>query len=146
MMHSRISLKTKHVKFAKRESVLSKGLIPVVEQTLRESPWLQRIFVTRVALSKEGGCVNIFVWSMDDKEPGREALDALKVYRPAIRKVVADILCSKWTPEISIRLDKKIAQARRAGGLMNKVFEQEHKTDYLTLDETIKELKSKLEQ
>jgi ribosome-binding factor A len=102
--------------------------------------------VTRVALSKEGGCVNIFVWSMDDKEPGREALDALKVYRPAIRKVVADILCSKWTPEISIRLDKKIAQARRAGGLMNKVFEQEHKTDYLTLDETIKELKSKLEQ
>lgn len=141
MMHSPVSDKVKRVRFAKKESFLARELVPVVEQTLRESPCLEKIYVTRISLSPEGGCINIFVWSMDDQMLNREALDALKMYRPAIRKLAADLLCSKWTPEISVRVDQKIDLIRHTDNLMHKVFEQEKTEKRLTLDETIDELK-----
>ena len=130
----------KRIKFAKREALLAKSLIPLIEQTLRESPTLERFFVSRIALSKEGGCVSVFVSRLDDQPVNAAELTALKSYKVPVRNVIAGILCSKWTPEVSIRFDQKFAKVRHTEALMQSVFERENCAETTTVDALIKEL------
>lgn len=140
-MHSPVSEKVRNIKFARKESFLTRELIPVIEQTLRESPCLEKVYVTRVELSKEGGCINIYVWSMDNVCPDRQALDALKHYRPAFKKLAADVLCSKWTPDVVVRVDQKVGVVRNTNDLMDKFFEQEREQTHTSLEEIIESIK-----
>lgn len=146
MTYREPSDKAKSIKSCKRTALLTKQLVPLIETCFLDHSQLAGVFVSRVCLSKEDGCVTIYISHRLGQPINRPELDIVKAYKPSIRQMVAKILCGSWTPQVAIRLDRKLGEIKRTDDLMEKVVMQESKTTYKPLEETIKDLKLKLEK
>ncbi len=136
--------KTKLVKAARKEAVLTRELVPAIENAFLENKLLEGVFISRVSLSKEGGCVSIFVSHRLSKEIDRQMLDLIKAFRPSIRAMVSTILQSNWTPQISIRLDDKLDRFRKTDELLNKISLEDEEASFKPIDQVIDDLRRKI--
>ncbi len=137
--------KTRFVKSARKEASLSRELIPAIEQAFLENKALEGIFVSRVALSKEGGCVAIFVsHRLSADLIDRAMLDLIKAFRPSIRVMVSKILESNWTPQVTIRLDEKIDKFRKTDELLNQIAMEAEQNNFKPIDQVISDLQNKI--
>lgn len=146
MTYKEPSEKNKSIKSSRRSSLLTKQLVPSIEACFADHAELSGIFVSRVCMSKEDGCVTIYISHRLDAPIEREQLDTIKAYKPSIRKMISRILCGSWTPHVAVRLDKKLDNVRKTDDLMRELMEKESEITYKSLDETIRDLQSKLEK
>lgn len=135
--------KTKCVKAARKEASLGRELIPAIEMAFLENKALEGVFVSRVGLSKEGGCVAIFIAHRTLKVIDRQMLDLIKAFRPSIRAMVSKILESNWTPQVTIRLDEKLDKFRKTDELLNQIAMEAEQTIFKSIDQVINDLKNK---
>lgn len=113
------------IKREQKKSLFFRELSVFVQKISETEKSVANVFISRVDLSDDCGILYIFFTSL--QEPSQkyfdEALDFLKLYKPSMRKALAQTLQGRYTPELVFMFDDKFEKVRRVNELLDKVHE-----------------------
>jgi ribosome-binding factor A len=115
--HSR----TKDIKKAQKERLLFKELSALFLQLTQEDSRLQGLWITKVALSPDKGLCYVFLFSADGKSKVESLLEILKLYKPSIRKAIAQSIAARYTPDIRFQYDDQYEKVEHINALIDRV-------------------------
>lgn len=129
MNNSRVS----DIKRAQKESVLLRLVSGLFHQITLEKPALRDMYVTRVELSQGKTLCRVFFYTAAGQEHFRKALDDIKLYKPSIRKAIAQTFNSRYTVELLFVFDEQFEKTQHIESLIEKVKQEDaqyrHDTD-----------------
>ena len=113
------------IKREKKKSLFFRELSQIVSLISNENPDVQKVYVTRVDFSQDASTLYVFLSTFDvySEEIFKAALEALKLYRPSIRKEIATRLNPRHTPEIIFLYDEIREKQDRIDNLLDKVVQ-----------------------
>ncbi|MFC1854734.1 ribosome-binding factor A [Candidatus Dependentiae bacterium] len=114
------SCRQRNIKRAQKQSYILHEITPLLSELLSNDNALSKLFVSKVELSPDGGMCHIFFSTFSSKEDYTNASEALMLYKPSVRKALATILNSKYTPDVRFHYDAGKDKERH----MNKIFEK----------------------
>jgi ribosome-binding factor A len=119
------SKKSYEIKREKRKSLFFRELSQIIGLIANDNLAVQKVYVTRVDLSQDNGILYVFLSTYDvySEEIFKEALEALKLYRPSIRKELASRLNPRYTPENIFLYDEIREKQDRIDSILDKVIQ-----------------------
>lgn len=101
MNHSAVSER----KRAQKESLLFQELSKLFMKITLDDQSIKNMFINRVTLSKDKGVVNVFFYTPGGEAEFNTLFKRLVLYKPSLRKALASIIDSRYTPELVFRFD-----------------------------------------
>lgn len=111
----------KRVKKAQKERFLLRELSHIYHQLSLEHEQLRGVIVSRVTLSPDKSLCTVYFFTPKGQEHFQEVLELLKLYRPSIRKAVADKLTGRYVPDIRFVFDETFEKQERFEKLMERI-------------------------
>jgi ribosome-binding factor A len=124
---------TADVKRERKKSLFLRELSVFVDTISQEQPALREVYLSRLELSADGGICYLYfaaIAPMSDAQPVsaedryKAALEVLKLYRPSIRKALAQALQARYTPDLIFMFDEKREQIDRINELLDQVQQE----------------------
>jgi ribosome-binding factor A len=115
---------TKAIKKAKKESQLLKELSRLFLQLMLDDHRLQGLTISRVSLSADKSICTIFFYAADGEEFFEQILPILILYKPSLRKSIAQQVPARYTPELVFKYDKKREKQQHLEELIDKLKEE----------------------
>jgi ribosome-binding factor A len=109
------------IKRAQKESVILRTISELVARASADDSRLSGMFVTRAELSPGKSSCTIYFYTADGADVFKEKLEVLKLYKPSMRKTLANTLQSKYTPEIVFKFDEKFEKTHRIETILEKL-------------------------
>jgi ribosome-binding factor A len=114
---------TSDIKRAKKESLFFRAFSEIYNELVREEPQLQGIFINKVSLSKDKKtCIILFF--CEDQKRFEEAFHTLILYKPSMRKGIAQKIASRYVPELRFAFDKKCDRQQNLEAALHEVSRQ----------------------
>ena len=114
------------VKREQKKSFYLKEIASLVHQISIDEPKLIQLFITRIELSRDSGICYVYFSTINDKKAFDEGLEILKLYKPSMRKALAQSLHTRYVPNLVFRYDHTKEKERRVNVLLDEI-EQEKK-------------------
>ncbi len=113
------------IKRERKKSLFFRELSQIISLISNENADIQKVYVTRVDFSQDAGILYVYLATFDvfSEEIFKTALDALKLYRPSIRKEISARLNPRHTPEIIFLYDEVREKQDRIDNLLDKVIQ-----------------------
>lgn len=121
MTHSAISGRKK----AQKESFLFQEISKLFRQIVLDDKRLENFTVSRVALSKDKGVVNIYFYHVGGEKAFKEMFNFLVLYKPSMRKAIAHIQASRYTPELAFKFDELFEKQQKIEGIFQQIEQSE---------------------
>jgi ribosome-binding factor A len=115
------SPKTSAIKRAQKESALFRIISFLVHQATLEQPVLQGLSVTRAELSPGKTLCTVYFYTAQGKEHFDKVLPELKLFKPSIRKSIADEMQSRYTVELMFKYDAHFEKKERIDRLLDSI-------------------------
>jgi len=115
------SPKTSAIKRAQKESALFRLISHLVHQATLEQPSLQGLSVTRAELSPGKTLCTVYFYTDQGKEHFDKVLEDLKLFKPSIRKSIADEMQSRYTVELTFKFDAQFEKKERIDRLLDQI-------------------------
>lgn len=110
------------IKREKKKSLFFRELSVLIHKITVSEPDVAAVYISRVDLSADSGIIYVYFASM--REPSKElfekALAKLKLYKPSIRKALAQSLQSRYTPNLLFLFDENAEKVRNINELLDK--------------------------
>lgn len=117
------------VRRAQKESLLFRAFSEIYSELVREEPQLQGIYVNKVSLSKDKGTCTILFFC-EDQAKFQEVFPTLILYKPSMRKSIAQKISARYIPELRFVFDKKCERQQNLEAALHEVSrELNSKTD-----------------
>lgn len=116
---------TRNIKRAQKESVLMRLIAEVFLRAAIDNPEISGLVVNRVALSPDKGICYVYFYSPEGKEYFDKRFEDLKLYKPSVRKAIADGVRSRYTPDIVFRYDEQLELQHKIENLIDTLTEKE---------------------
>lgn len=116
--------RTSSIKTAQKESVILRTVSSLFHEASLESPSIDGLFVTRVALTPGKSVCYIYLYSAQGEEHFRKALEDLKIYKPSMRKALSQTLNGRYTPDIVFAFDEQMEKTLRIESLLDEAKEE----------------------
>jgi ribosome-binding factor A len=113
------------IKREQKTSFLLKEISAMVQELTPDEPSLLRVFVTKITMSKDCGICFVHFSTYGGKEEFDEALQILKLYKPSMRRRLAQISHSKYTPNIMFMYDQGKDKERHINTLLDGIAVEE---------------------
>ena len=110
-----------HIKRSQKEANLLRIISGLFMKIRIEDDRLNDIFINRVELSKAKSMVNVFFYAQGGQESFKKALRILTLYKPSMRKGVADSTSSRYVPDLHFLYDAKFEKEQKLQELLNQV-------------------------
>ena len=117
MSRSRVS----EIKHAQKESNLFHKISQFFLQIKQDDPELADLFISRVSLSPDKGNCTVFFYCPGGLKEYEEKRRALVLYKPSIRKSLAEAIPGRYTPNIKFMYDQHEEKGRRVDELLDKL-------------------------
>jgi len=117
----RIESRVGSIKTAQRESVIFRTVSSLFCEAIFERPELQGIFVNRVQLSGGKGMCYIYFYSSQGKQHFESVLKELVLYKPSVRKAIAQTLDARRAVDIIFAFDDTFERIQRIEGLIESI-------------------------
>jgi ribosome-binding factor A len=114
----------KNVKKAQKESVLLREIAGLFSNIMFDDSRLAGLFISRVQLSPDGGLCYVYFFTSKGKEDFKEKLEFLKLYKPSLRKAIAQKLQARYTPDLKFEYDEQFEKEQKMNDLMDKLREE----------------------
>lgn len=113
------------IKRERKKSLFFRELSQIISLISNENVDIQKVYVNRVDFSQDAGILYVYLSTYDvfSEEIFKKALEALKLYRPSIRKEIAVRLNPRHTPEIIFLYDETREKQDRIDSLLDKVIQ-----------------------
>lgn len=112
-------------KRAQKEKLYLREVSHLLLTVAQEQPILRSLMLTRVQLSPDKGILTIFFYDSEGETHFNEALEYLKLYRPSMRKALANTVKGRYVPELRYAFDDTHEKRERFEALMQKVAESD---------------------
>lgn len=99
--------RTGSIKRSQKESQLFREISQLYLQASLEEPRIGGLLLNRVELSRDGGICTAFFYTPDGMEAFKEKLSYLKLFKPSMRKALAERLAGRYVPDLIFRFDDK---------------------------------------
>lgn len=116
------SSRVKTIKHAQKEKILYRELSQFFLQLTLDHPELRELTLTRVKISVDKSlCTVYFYTPLGPDHFEHYSLDVLKIYKPSIRKALAQKIPARYTPDIRFAFDDRYEKQQRLEDLMQKI-------------------------
>ncbi|OQA35859.1 MAG: ribosome-binding factor A [Candidatus Dependentiae bacterium ADurb.Bin331] len=119
------SKRVRDIKKAQKEKLLFRELSQLFLQATIDDSRLRDVYVNRVALSADKSICFIYFYSPQGPAFFEEKLDILKLYKPSLRKAIAEKIDARYTPDLVFKYDEQYEKIEK----MENLFEQIKKSD-----------------
>jgi len=130
MKKSRVS----DIKREQKKSFLLQEISSLFRQIVTDETRLSFLFITRVELSGDGGICYVYFSTYaglsgvtpakSGEEMFKEGLQILKLYKPSMRKTLAQTMRSRYVPDLVFRYDKAKEKERKITSLLDKIAQE----------------------
>jgi ribosome-binding factor A len=117
------------VKREQKKSLYLQEISALVRQIALDEPALSSLFVTRVELSRDTGICYVYFSTHTDKKAFDEGLEILKLYKPSMRKTLAQTLRARYVPNLVFLYDEAKEKERRVTELLDKISRENDRGD-----------------
>jgi ribosome-binding factor A len=107
------------IKRAQRESTIKKIVGELMIEVTRELPALEGLFVNRVELSPGKSVCYVYLYSHHGKEHFMGLFEELKLFKPSIRKSLADSLPTRYAADIVFHFDEQLEKSLHLEALID---------------------------
>jgi ribosome-binding factor A len=108
-------------KKAQRESLLYQELSKLLHNLMVDHPNLTSFTLTRVSLSSDGGICSLYFYIAGGIEEFKEKVSSLILYKPSLRKAIAQKIARRYTPELVFKFDEHFEKQERLENLLSKI-------------------------
>jgi len=109
---------------AKKESLLRKVVSELFLQIKINDPKLENLSINRVVLSPDKSVLYIFFHITDGEKSFKEKFSQLILYKPSLRKAIAQAVASRYVPEIVFQYDKIFEKQCKIERLLDQLKEK----------------------
>ncbi len=111
------------IKRERKKSLYMQHITSLVQAVAAEEPVVAQLYVSDVDLSADTGICYVLFSAF--KDPGEEifnqALNVLKLYKPSMRKALADRVQARYAPNLIFKYDVAKERQRRIDSILDKV-------------------------
>lgn len=119
------NIRAKSIKRAQKESQLYREISSLFLRLTLDDARLKNVFVNRIVLSPDKGMCSIFLYTDEGKEAFDEIKKTLVLYKPSLRKAVADSIQSRRVPDLLFKFDSQFEKQQRIETLLEKIKVEE---------------------
>ena len=113
--------RTSSIKLGQKKSLLLKEISELFLRAAMDDSRLQGLFINRVELSKDKGHCTVYFYSVKGKEDFELKLDALKLYKPSLRKALAQKIKGRYVPDLVFAYDEQLEKQLKVETLLEKL-------------------------
>lgn len=114
-------LKVNTRKREQKTSLFLHEISSLIQQLSLDEPELSKVFVTRVKLSNDYKICYVYFSTYTDKQVFDNALEILKLYKPSLRKILANRIVSRYSSDLRFLYDETKDKERKINQLLDKV-------------------------
>lgn len=96
------------IKRGQKESLIRKEMGVMLQQLATEYEALRGLIISRVQLSDKKSVATIYFYTPDGEKVFDQKLQELKLFKPSLRKALADHIKGRYVPEIVFRFDRTV--------------------------------------
>jgi len=111
------------IKRAQKESLLQHELSMLLLTLSLDDSRLQGLSVSRIKLSHDKSICTVFLYTSQGQMEFDEKLKVLVMYKPSVRKAIADTVPSRYVPQLVFKFDDQFEKQQRIDELLDKVKE-----------------------
>lgn len=123
-------LRVSEIKREQKKSFFLKEISALVGRIAADEPKLSSLFITRVELSADSGICYVYFSTHTEKVAFDEGLEVLKLYKPSIRKALAQSMRSRYVPNIVFKYDFAKEKERRITALLDEIRQEKTSDEY----------------
>lgn len=112
-----------NVRREQKKSFMLREVSALVHEIGIEESKLSSLFVTRIEMSRDSGILYIYFSSHKDKSAFDDGFELLKLYKPSMRKALAEALASRYVPDLVFRYDESKDKERHINAILDKLNE-----------------------
>lgn len=111
----------KSVKRAQKESVILRLISQLFLQAEIDDPRLTGLTLTRVVLSPDKSLCTVYFHTPEGKQAFEEKLAILKLYKPSMRKAIAQEVPGRYTADLVFKYDTQFEKQARIEILIDSI-------------------------
>jgi ribosome-binding factor A len=116
-----VHLRSSAIKRAQKESLLKHVFSELLLQIMLDDKRIQGIYVSRVKLSSDKSVCTVFFYTPDGVDAFNEKLGCLLLYKPSLRKAIAQAIPSRYVPELVFKFDDQVEKQQRIDELFETI-------------------------
>lgn len=120
-----LSPNLKEKKKAQKERLLFREISKLFLQASSDDPELHGLTIHRVQLSEDKSTCIVYFYSEEGKKIFDEKLDRLKLYKPSLRKTLADRLKFRYMPDLRFKFDEQYEKQKSIENLLDRLKKEE---------------------
>lgn len=113
------------IKRSQKESLLRREISSLLQTASLDNPALAGLDITHVELSRDKGICSVFFYSPEGEEFFKRKLSTLVLFKPSLRKAIAQKIPSRYVPEIIFKYDSQLEKQLAIEQLLDKAKQQE---------------------
>ncbi len=117
------------IKKSQKEALLFRSISELFRETTLDDKNLANLFVNRVKLSDDKSVCTIFFYCVGGAAEFKEKLQTLLLYKGSLRRALAKMIASRYTPELVFKFDDQYEKQQRIEGLLEQVKGEDSSTD-----------------
>lgn len=117
--------RVKTIKQAQKESQLYREISRLFQQITLEDSRLEGLFVNSITLSPDKGMCSINIYTAAGKEVFDELKKILILYKPSLRKALADSIQARRVPDLLFKFDRQFDKQQRIEELLEQIKTEE---------------------
>jgi ribosome-binding factor A len=115
----------KERKVAQKEALIFREFSKLFLRLALDDKNLQDFSINRVSLSKDKGIIAIYFYTPGGQAAFDEKKDSLVLYKPSLRKALAQVIPSRYTPELVFKYDHLFEKQKKIDDLLEALKEEE---------------------
>jgi len=112
------------IKKSQKEKLLFREINKLFVQASLDDENLRGLSITRVELSPDKSTCSVFFYIPEGQEAFKKKLEELKLYKPSMRKALAE-LQFRYVPEIIFKFDKLYEKQEKIEKILDQIKEEE---------------------
>lgn len=113
--------RTSSIKRAQKESQLYRTISELFMKLAQDDPRLADLTINRVSLSNDKSLCRVYFYTAQGESAFREKLPYLILYKPSLRKALAQSINARYTPQIEFDFDSQFEKQLELEGLLEKI-------------------------
>lgn len=112
------------IKRSRKEALFFKTISSLFMKIGLDDPALRDLFINKVQLSPSGASCTVYFYIPGGQQAFDEKLAIMKLYKPSLRKAIADLIPGRYTPELIFKYDHSYEKQRKIEALLDSLPEQ----------------------
>ncbi|OGB97575.1 hypothetical protein A3F06_03525 [candidate division TM6 bacterium RIFCSPHIGHO2_12_FULL_36_22] len=112
------------IKRRQKESLLYREISKLFLEVALDNPGFQSLFINKVVLSPDKGLCTVYFYSPKGIDFFKTQLEALKLFKPSLRKALSQTINSRRVPQIVFAFDSQLEKQEHIEQLLDQIKQE----------------------